>query len=331
MVSRDPYSDAPIRPAGLRSGDTVAVLAPASQIKPGQEEARAKGRAWLEAHDLIPKMMTHSETRHPRLPFLAGEDEARLADLHEAFADPEVRAVWCMRGGWGSPRLLADLDFDLIAAHPKVFIGFSDITGLHSVLNQRLGWVTFHGPMISANLGTKTWQGSDWAVESLLRCVMARRGAPGPISQGRPEFMGSTLVEGVARGVTIGGNLSLVGSLLGTPFGLDDTPGRILVLEEVGEAPYRIDRLLTQLRLALKLESVAGIALGQFTGLDEDDERVLRAVFEDRLGDLGKPVVMGLPFGHEDPAACVPLGAPARLEARSDGTGDLIFPEPVTS
>jgi muramoyltetrapeptide carboxypeptidase len=331
MVSRDPNSDAPIRPAGLRSGDIVAVLAPASQIKSGQGEAREKGLAWLEAQGLQPQMMTHSEASHPRLPFLAGEDEARLADLHAAFADPEIKAVWCMRGGWGSPRLLADLDFDLIAAHPKVFIGFSDITGLHLVLNQRLGWVTFHGPMISANLGTEKWQGSEWAVESLLCCVMAERGAPGSLSQGLPDFMGRTLVEGVARGITIGGNLSIVDSLLGTPFGLDDAPGRILVLEEVSEAPYRIDRLLTQLRLALKFESVAGIALGQFTGLDKEDERVLQAVFEDRLGDLGKPVVMGLPFGHEDPAACVPLGAPARLEARGDGTGDLIFPEPVTS
>lgn len=319
----------PVRPRGLRPGDTVAVLAPASQIKPGQEEALRRGLAWLEAQGWRPRLMTHAEARHPALPFLAGDDDARLADLHAAFADPDVRAVWCVRGGWGSPRLLDRLNFDLLAAHPKILIGFSDLTGLHVPINQRLGLITFHGPMVASNLGTDKWQQSAWAVESLRRCVEAGRGAPGPLSQGRPEFMGRTLVPGTAVGTTVGGNMSLLSALLGTPYGLDDRPGRILLLEEVDERPYRVDRMLTQLRLALKLSAVAGVALGQFTDLSDEEKPLIEAVFQDRLGDLGKPVVAGLPFGHEDPAGCVPLGAPARLEARADGTGDLIFPEPT--
>jgi muramoyltetrapeptide carboxypeptidase len=135
----------------------------------------------------------------------------------------------------------------------------------------------------------------------------------------------------VAEGTTIGGNGSLISQLLGTPFGLDDSPGRILCIEEISEAPYRIDRMLTHLHLAMKLSSLAGVALGQFTGISEEDLPALRAVIHDRLGDLGKPVVMGLPFGHDDLAACLPMGAPARLEANPDGKGDLIFPEPTVS
>ncbi len=320
---------APIRPAGLRSGDTVAVVAPASQIKSGQEESLARGLAWLEAQGWKPRLMTHAAEHHPRLPFLAGEDAARVADLHEAFRDPDVRAVWCLRGGWGCPRLLPLLDFDLLAAHPKLFIGFSDITGLHVVLNQRLGWVTFHGAMVASNLGQAGWQESAWAVESLRRCVCADGGAPGPLSQGQPEFMGRALVEGSAEGITIGGNATLIQSLLATPFGLDDAAGRILVIEDVGEPPYRLDRFLTQLRLALQLDTIAGVALGQFSEIDSDDAPLIEAVFRDRLGDLGKPVVMAMPFGHETVTGCVPLGARARIEARGDGTGDLIFTEPT--
>jgi muramoyltetrapeptide carboxypeptidase len=309
----------------------VAVLAPASQVKSGQEEQLRRGLLWIEEQGWKPRLMDHASARHVSLPFLAGEDESRLADLHAAFADPEINAVWCVRGGWGSPRLLGRLNLDLIAAHPKVFVGFSDITGLHVALNQRLNMVTFHGPMVASNLGADAWQASPWAVESLLRAVCAGRGAPGSLSQGDPAKMGHTLVEGVAEGVVIGGNASLIANLMGTPFGLDDTPGRILILEDLDEAPYRVDRMLTQLRLALKLQAVAGVALGQFTGLSEENASLLRAVFEDRLGDLGKPVVMGLPFGHEDPAACVPLGAPARIEARADCTGDLIYKEAVVT
>jgi muramoyltetrapeptide carboxypeptidase len=321
----------PIRPAGLRPGDIVAVVAPASQTKPNQDEALRRGLAWLEAQGWRPKMMTHASARHPALPFLAGDDEGRLADIHAAFADPEVRAVWCVRGGWGCARFFDHLNFALLAANPKIFIGFSDITALHVALNQRLGLVTFHGPMVASNLGTDTWQQSPWAVESLLRCISAGRGAPGPLSQGDPTKRGRTLVAGTAVGLTVGGNFTLLSALLGTPYGLDDTPGRILLIEEVDEKPYRVDRMLTQLRLALKLQAVAGVGIGQFTGLDAEEEAVLAAVFQDRLGDLGKPVVAGLPFGHSDPAACVPMGALARLEARGEGTADLTFDHPVVT
>jgi muramoyltetrapeptide carboxypeptidase len=224
---------------------------------------------------------------------------------------------------------MGSIDYDLIAANPKVFIGFSDITAIHVALNQRLGLVTFHGPMIASNLGTEKWQRSEWAIASLRRAITLTNEPPGPLSQGDQTMMGRSLVEGVAEGTTIGGNLSLICGMLGTPVGLDDSPGRILLIEDVGETPYRADRALTQLRLAHKLSAVAGIAVGQFTELTAEEQTSMEEVFRDRLGDLGIPVVTGLPFGHEDPAGCIPLGAPARLEARSDGTGDLIITEPA--
>jgi muramoyltetrapeptide carboxypeptidase len=252
--------------------------------------------------------------RHPQHDFLAGDDDIRLADVHAAFADAEVAAVFCLRGGWGSARLLDRIDRTLLRASAKPFIGFSDITALHALL-ARDDLVGFHAPMPGSNL---VLDGNEDDARALFDLLMQPLPAghvfvPAPAAD-------AWRVPGRASGTLVGGNLSLVAALLGTPWAWP-TDGTILFLEDVSEALYRVDRLLTQLRLAGVLAGARGFLLGSFTE-DADPS----AVLHEHLADLGKPVLTGWPAGHATPNRALPLGAQVTLDA---GAGTLTLEETV--
>lgn len=239
--------------------------------------------------------------------YLAGSDEQRLQDLHDAFAAADIDAILCMRGGYGSMRLLDRLDLALIQRNPKPLVGYSDITALHTALNRHAGLVTFHGAMLNADLlGNK----QEPTVSSLLAQLGGRLGAGDSIAH--PAAWPLTRVQpGVASGRLVGGNLSLLGATLGTVAELDSRDS-ILFIEDVNEPLYRVDRLLTQLRLAGKLAGVKGVLVGDFAGITV---AAMTALLQDIFGPLGVPVLAGWRSGHCDPNVCLPLGARVRLDA----------------
>lgn len=243
--------------------------------------------------------------------YLAGSDQQRLQDLHDAFQAPDIDAILCMRGGYGSMRLLDALDFDLIRRHPKPLVGYSDITALHTVLNRHAGLITFHGAMLNADLlGGKL----EPTVSSLFEQLGGRQGEGDAIVH-PAAYPLTTLVQGVASGRLVGGNLSLLGATLGTVAELD-SQGAILFIEDVNEPLYRVDRLLTQLRLAGKLQGLRGVLVGDFAGVTV---AAMTPLLLDIFGPLGVPVLAGWRSGHCDPNLCLPMGARVRLDA-SDRT-----------
>ncbi|WP_128382045.1 S66 peptidase family protein [Streptomyces cavernae] len=300
------------RPARLAPGARVAVVAPSGPVP---EERLSAGLDILRGWDLDPVVAPHVLDRHPELPYLAGTDADRAADFQHAWCDPSVAAVLCARGGYGAQRMADLLDWEaLAAAGPKVFLGFSDITALHEAFATRMGLVTLHGPGVTGVDFLKNARTQEHLRASLFR----------PESVTTIASAGTTLVPGRARGVTLGGCLSLLAAELGTPHARPATRGGLLMIEDVGEAPYRLDRILTQLLRAGRLDGVAGIALGSWKDCGPYDR--LRALFTDRLGGLGVPVAEEFGFGHRDGALTVPFGVRAELDADA---GMLTLDEPA--
>ncbi|MET9873738.1 LD-carboxypeptidase [Actinacidiphila glaucinigra] len=290
------------RPRRLVPGDRVAVVAPSGPVPRERLDA---GLDILRGWDLDPVVAPHVLDRHPTFGYLAGTDAARARDFQEAWCDPSVAAVLCARGGYGAQRMTDLLDWEALrAAGPKTLLGFSDITVLHEAFAVRLGLSTLHGTMIAAHGFLK-----DEPTRAQLRDTLF--GPEQTRVLGAPTAR--ALVPGTARGVTVGGCLALLASGLGTPDGRPGVPGGILLLEDIGEEPYRIDRMLTQLLRAGWLDGVAGIALGSWRECGPYEE--VRAVLLDRLGGLGVPVVEELGFGHCETSLTVPLGVPAVLDA----------------
>lgn len=262
-----------------------------------------------------------------RLGFLAGADEARAADVMGLFADPEVRAIVCVRGGYGSARIAPLLDYEFIAQHPKILTGYSDVTALVCALRRRAGLVAFHGPMLAADFARR--RTSKFTLRSFLRTLTQAK-APGSILEGYSGPPVKILRTGLASGPLVGGNLSVLCATLGTPYE-PSFEGGILFLEDVGEAPYRIDRMLTQLAHAGRLQHVAGIAIGVNTdcvdtraNLGREYRQSVEDVILERLSPLQIPVVAGLPFGHIRNHATLPVGVKATLDAVH---GDLTITE----
>jgi muramoyltetrapeptide carboxypeptidase len=298
------------KPKRLKAGDTVAVIAPASGLS---RESFDKALQNLESLGLKPKV---GKAARGVKGFLAATDKERLDDLHWAFTDAEISAVWCVRGGYGAARLLPDIDYNLIRKNPKILIGYSDITALHLAISQNTGLVTFHGPVAASEL-------SDYTKNHVTNVLM-NPSAPYKIelseyniTQESNLFKTETITAGKARGRLIGGNLSLLAALAGTPFALREMKEKILFIEDVGEQPYRIDRMLTQLRQSIDMRALAGIALGVFEDCNPrtKDTQTLQEVIKDRLGDLGIPVVYGLSFGHIRDQFTLPVGTEAELDA----------------
>jgi len=276
----------------LEAGATLAMIAPSGPA--AHPDLISEGAAALE--DLGFNVVIGPGC-YEKLGYLAGSDSVRLKDIHRFFADPDIDGIFCMKGGDGVPRLLDHLDFDLISQNPKVFLGYSDITALHLVFNQKAGFITFHGPMPVSDFINPDF--STHERRSLLQAVMSTE-APGLVE----SLPGTSPVEvispGQAQGVLTGGNLSLICALMGTPYEID-TRGKILIIEDINEAGYRVDRMLTQLRLAGKFDDAAGIAVGQFTETESDDPNKkypIKDVFESILLPCNKPILYNLSFGH---------------------------------
>lgn len=293
---------------GLKPHDLVGIVAPAGPLL--DHGVLDKGLQTLHTLGFRTTVGRHALAASG---YLAGADAQRAAELMEMFSRPEVRAIVCLRGGYGTMRLLDDIDYDLIRKNPKILVGFSDITGLHLAIRKRCGLVTFHGPMVSTDFGKQL---STFTREQFLRVLTAGAG-PRPIINPPDGPRPVTVTPGQARGELVGGNLTLVTALLGTPFEIE-TRGRILFLEEVGENPYRLDRMLSQLRLAGKLTAAVGVIFGECedcgSGPGGQGSSVAH-VLKDRLGDLGLPCFYGLAIGHGTHRATLPLGVTATMDA----------------
>jgi muramoyltetrapeptide carboxypeptidase len=287
-------------PAALGENACFAIVAPAG---PARLDAQ-KASQWFTERGYRCRIYPGVEQAQG---YLAGSDQQRLQDLHDAFADPAIDAILCMRGGYGSMRLLESLDFDLIRSNPKPLIGYSDITALHTAIQRKAGLLTFHGAMLNADLlGAKL----EPTESSLLAQLIGQVGAGDAIAH-PADFALSCVVPGVARGRLLGGNLSMLGATLGTVAEID-TQGCILFIEDVNEPLFRVDRLLTQLRLAGKLAGVKGVLVGDFAGITV---AALTPLLQHIFGPLGVPVLAGWRSGHCDPNVCLPLGAEVVLDS----------------
>ncbi|MFD0318283.1 S66 peptidase family protein [Streptomyces flavalbus] len=289
------------RPARLAPGARVAVVAPSGPVP---EERLQAGLDVLRGWDLDPVVAPHVLDRHGTFDYLAGADADRAADLQNAWCDPAVDAVLCARGGYGVQRMVDLLDWEAMrAAGPKVFVGYSDITALHEAFATRLGLATLHGPMTAAVDFLKNARAQDHLRATLFAPETVRT----------IPSAGRALVPGRARGVLLGGCLSLLAADLGTPHARPAASGGLLCLEDVGEETYRLDRYLTQLLRSGWLDGVRGVLLGSWAECDPYDE--VRALLVDRLGGLGVPVVEEFGFGHCEGALTVPFGVAAELDA----------------
>jgi len=326
-------AEAPRRPPRLRRGDVVGLIEPAG-FSDGPEQVEAV-RAAIAAMGLVPRVGAHVAARYG---YLAGTDVQRAADINAMYRDEEVRAIFAIRGGWGSARLLPLLDWDVIRANPKLLIGLSDITALHLAFAARAGFPTLHGPN-AAN----SWQAISW--NSLWRLAFSGEApelslAPPVLPLSAPEEGDSegedgggrglvTIRPGKARGRLIGGNLSVFSTLMGTPW-LPDFEGAILFLEEVNEAEYRVDRMLNQLALSGILGKVAGVIFGQCTrcaiGVPGYLGFTVPQLLDHYLAPLGIPAVRGANIGHVGNQLCLPSGAGVELDA---GAGALRLLEPI--
>lgn len=301
-----------IKPKRLVPGMTVGLVSPASNA--------------LENEDIVASMdfvrslgyeVKASPNLFARNQYLAGTDEQRAGDLNSFFIDPDVDAIFCTRGGYGTPRILRYLDYDAIADNPKIFMGYSDITALLNAINVKTDLVTFHGPMAFENFTDYTYEQYRKIIET--PSILSEIGSP-PDFDIKPgqvdrENRVTTIASGVAEGRLIGGNLSLLVTLLGTEFE-PNFEGAILFLEDVYEPPYSIDRMLTHLWLSGKLEQVNGIAFGKFTDANYGSNTFsVEEVIRSRCEVLGVPVLKGLMIGHTSDQTVVPVGVRARLDA----------------
>jgi muramoyltetrapeptide carboxypeptidase len=316
----------PIKPTRLSPGDTVGIIAPAS-APPDPKNIDHCLHA-IERLGFTPKLATNVRKRWG---FLAGSDRERAADLMRMVTDDNVKAIVCVRGGYGTARLLSLLDYRLIRAHPKILLGYSDITSLHCAFLKKADLVSYHGPMLNSDFIKENCP--DFTLQSFLR-TLTMSAPPGGICQGYRGKTVAILRRGKASGPLIGGNLSLLCSTLGTPY-QPSFARAILFIEDLDEVPYRFDRMLTHLLNAGLLQQVAGIAIGinencedPRSGKIREYRQTLDDVLTERLLPLKVPMITGLPFGHVPYNATLPMGLPVTLDANR---GDLVITEPAVS
>lgn len=290
-------------PMLLKPEDTVALIAPGSSIT---EDKIEKAKNNLLSLGLKVKEGKFIREKNG---YTAGKDHERIADLHWAFGDKTIDGIWCIRGGYGCTRLLPYLDYKLIKKNPKILIGYSDITALHMAILKHTGLTSFHGPVGSSDF-------SPYAVEYLQKMLFTP--TVGQSIQHKNPSSVITLSPGFAKGKLIGGNLSLISAMCGTKH-LPSAKGKIVLLEDIDEKPYRIDRMLIQLEQAWDLKKAKGILLGAFTDCDSDSDRslTLQETLENHFKDCGIPVMYNIPLGHIEDQATYPIGIKASMDTNS--------------
>lgn len=291
-----------VRPRGLNKGDTVGIIAPASP--PNQEQLQNA----MTFFDELGLQVKFGKYVHEINGYLAGRDQERVEDLHAMFADPEVKAIFCACGGYGTPRIASHIDYELIRNNPKIFWGYSDITFLHNSIYQETGLVTFHGPMPASDIGKL-----DCHHDSKERFHQLFAAQPFLYDEKIAPI--EVLVEGKAEGDIVGGNLTLLVSTLGTKFEID-TKNKILLIEDVNEEPRQVDRYLNQLFMAGKLTDAAAILFGDFANCVPERELSLslEEVLDQYAKLAGRPTLKGLRIGHCNPHYSIPLGVKAVVD-----------------
>ncbi len=303
-----------IKPKRLKTGDTIGLISPSSSI-PESRYLKAIGN--IESMGFKVKIGKFALQRNG---YLAGTDDERLDDLHCMFEDESVNGIWCLRGGYGATRILDKINYRLIRNNPKVFIGYSDVTALLQAFQLKCGLVCFHGPVANSEY-------SPYTLEHVRNILMnptdtyTITGHPENYEgQTRPGFFSNVITGGTARGVLTGGNLSLIAAMTGTDYEWE-TKNKLLFLEDLEEKPYRIDRMLTQLRLTGELQRGSGLMLGIFDKCQpgaSDESLSLIDMFKDRLADLNIPTIYGMSFGHITNQFTIPLGIEAELNTEQN-------------
>ena len=305
-----------LKPKPLRRGDTIGLVG----ISGAMHDPETKFDKMLASIDALGYKMIIADSCREEYGYLSGTDASRAKGLNQMFRDDRVDAVICMRGGYGVARMLDMVDFDVMRANPKLVLGYSDITALHTAIHMKVGMTTIHGPMPCS-----AWmEFDDFSRESMLRAVSSTE----PLGfVTNPEGMTpQCVVPGKCSGLLVGGNLTLIASACGTPFALDATD-KVLLLEDIGEYIYRLDSMLTQIRQAGLFEQCAGVVLGGFTNCTEEYERYalhLEDIIRDIIVPAGKPVLANMSIGHTPSKITVPLGVQVNLDADA---GTLEFAE----
>ncbi|TYR80008.1 LD-carboxypeptidase [Priestia megaterium] len=291
-----------IKPAKLKKGDTVGIIAPASPPNEGQLK-----KAILFLEELGLQVMI-GKSVYERNGYLAGTDEQRIDDIHDMFSNKSVKAIICACGGYGTARIASQLNYELIKQNPKIFWGYSDITFLHTAIFQKTGLVTFHGPMLSSDIGK-----DDIAIQT--KQSFEQLFSPQPIYYTDKISVIEAIEQGEASGKIVGGNLTLLTSTLGTEFEID-TKGHILFIEDIDEEPYEVDRMMTQLKMANKFSDAAGIMICDFHNcqpIKRTESLSLEEALINQLRGLKKPIMKGFLIGHCSPQVAVPIGTYATI------------------
>ena len=297
------------KPKALKIGDTIGLVAPSSGLR--QADKLEKSIKILEQQGF---KLVIGESCGKKYGYLSGSDEIRARDINTMFQDSDIDGVFCLKGGYGTPRILDMLDYDMIKENPKIFIGYSDITAIHIALNQKCDLITFHGPMAASDMLEDF---DEFSKKSYINAITSIK----PLGQmNNPVGVEiKSMVPGKVSGKIVGGNLSLIAATIGTPYEID-TKGKILFLEDVDEFTYSVDRMLTQLRLSGKLKDCGGIILGDFTNClpqYENFDHTLMEVFHDIIVQAKKPTIYNFMAGHCTTKITIPLGVESLLDADS--------------
>jgi muramoyltetrapeptide carboxypeptidase len=297
-----------LKPPALKKGDVIGIVSPASS--PDDFTRIEQGVKYLESLGYRVKLGKHIFKRYG---YLSSTDDERADDLNEMFADEKVKAIICVRGGYGTPRLLDKVDYNLIKKKPKIFVGYSDITALQLAILKKTGLVTFSGPMLAVDIYSNF---NSFAEDFFWRILTSRERKLEIKNPNGVEL--NTLKSGKATGTLLGGNLSLIASIMGTKY-QPSFNGSVLVIEDIGEEPYRIDRYLSQLKNSGVLYKINACILGQFTDCapkEPEKSLTLEQIFNDYLGNLRIPVISNLSYGHIPQKLTLPLGARVRVDAK---------------
>lgn len=294
-----------IKPNRLRHGDIIGICAPASP--PASEATLNRGIVYLEKLGFRIELGKNVLRKNG---YLAGSDKQRAADLNSLFANSTVKAIFTVRGGYGSHRILRLLDYNIIKRNPKIFVGYSDITAIQFALLAKCGLVTFSGPMVATEMSEKL---SGKIEEQFWNCLMSTK--PPSFIKGKNGSITSIKKNKVVSGRLLGGNLSLITSLIGTPY-FPICKNNILMLEEIDEKPYRIDRMLNHMKLAGVFDKIEGVALGDFSGCHPEKGKpslTLSKVFRDTFQNYPFPIISGVPYGHIKASLPFPVGVKVRF------------------